>query len=275
MAAIAWAPPTLKTVSMPHSSRGDQDRRVHRAIRARGVHSTRCEQPAMPRRDAEHDHRRGQRGRAGGHIESDGGDGPQDLLAAHARLGLERSAADAAAPRESARRWRSRARALRSARASARRRASANSLRRHRERLKAHAVEALGVARQRRIALAPHALDDPGGDARGLAHGAAMRAGERGAPSLRIPVMMRMALPVEDDASGFSSGEHLLDRQHQQALAPAFFRLSSVSQNTFSRHTAWTATRSCEPSSGMIVGDSEPGRSLRISRQGAIAARAA
>ncbi len=44
------------------------------------------------------------------------------------------------------------------------------------------------------------------------------------------------------------------------------FRLSSVSQNTVSRHTACTATRSGEPSSfGMMVGDSLPGRSLRIS----------
>ena len=60
-------------------------------------------------------------------------------------------------------------------------------------------------------------------------------------------------------ASIFSTGST------SSALAPAFFRLSSVSQNTFSRHTAWIATLSFEPSSGMMVGDSLPGSSRRIS----------
>ena len=41
----------------------------------------------------------------------------------------------------------------------------------------------------------------------------------------------------ETQASIFSTG------RTSRSLAPAFFRLSSVSQNTFSRHTAWTATR--------------------------------
>src|SRR6202034_1429140 len=69
-------------------------------------------------------------------------------------------------------------------------------------------------------------------------------------------------LPIENlhrlYASIFSTGST------SSALAPAFFRLSSVSQNTFSRHTACTATRSGEPSSGMIVGDSLPGSSRRM-----------
>ena len=57
-------------------------------------------------------------------------------------------------------------------------------------------------------------------------------------------------------ASIFSTGSTSTE------LAPAFFRLSSVSQNTFSRHTACTATRSPMPSSGMIVGASLPGQQL-------------
>ena len=62
-----------------------------------------------------------------------------------------------------------------------------------------------------------------------------------------------------------ASGQHLLDRQHQHgARARAFFSCSSVSQNTFSRHTACTATRSARPSSGMTVGDSLPGSSFAI-----------
>ena len=52
-----------------------------------------------------------------------------------------------------------------------------------------------------------------------------------------------------------------------RSVAPALFRLSSVSQNTFSRHTACTATRSPRPSSGMTVGDSLPGSSLAIAAQ--------
>src|SRR5256885_1742824 len=83
-----------------------------------------------------------------------------------------------------------------------------------------------------------------------------LRTLERGPPLGGIELM-----PVEDayHASIFSTGNT------RSALAPACFSRSSVSQKTFSRHTACTATRSGEPSSGMMVGDSDPGRSRAIS----------
>ena len=80
---------------------------------------------------------------------------------------------------------------------------------------------------------------------------------QRGALAFGIQLV-----PLDDahgQASIFSTGST------RRALAPAFFRLSSVSQNTFSRHTAWIATLSGWPSSGMMVGDSLPGSSRRIS----------
>ena len=49
-------------------------------------------------------------------------------------------------------------------------------------------------------------------------------------------------------ASIFSTG------RTSSELAPAAFRFSRVSQNTFSRHTACTATLSAVPSSGITVG---------------------
>ena len=63
----------------------------------------------------------------------------------------------------------------------------------------------------------------------------------RGAPARRAcpahPAVFQSTMRMAQ-ASIFSTGST------RSALAPAFFRLSSVSQNTFSRHTAWIATLS-------------------------------
>ena len=89
--------------------------------------------------------------------------------------------------------------------------------------------------------------------------GRARQRGARAAGSSRC--CQSSNLHGRPQASIFSTGST------SSALAPAFFRLSRVSQNTFSRHTAWTATRSGEPSSGMMVGDSLPGSSCADRRQ--------
>src|SRR5690606_1012912 len=86
----------------------------------------------------------------------------------------------------------------------------------------------------------------------------------RRAAQRRRPLLPGQARPFEDrehlrHASIFSTGSTRI------ALAPAPLRLSSVSQNTFSRQTAWTATLSLAPSRGTIVGASLPGSSFLIS----------
>src|ERR1700693_4833035 len=113
------------------------------------------------------------------------------------------------------------------------------------------------AAAHRRLALAAHGIND---GLRLLQHVRLQRRGgarQRGAAAFGIE-LLPLENPHRRQASIFSTGST------SSALAPAFFRLSSVSQNTFSRHTACTATRSGEPSSGMIVGDSLPGSNRRI-----------
>ena len=117
------------------------------------------------------------------------------------------------------------------------RRAGGGELRRtHRQAIQPHLVETLGQPQQRGIAFGADRADEAG-DIRGDV-GARLkrRPRQRGAAAGRIQF-----LPVQnahDHTSIFSTGSTSM------ALAPAFFRLSSVSQNTFSRHTACTATRS-------------------------------
>ena len=92
------------------------------------------------------------------------------------------------------------------------------------------AVEAQRVFTQCRVALFAHARDDCTHRREDFAAVVRRGARERGAAPSRVE-----RRPVEDlqaHASIFSTGST------SSELAPAFFRLSRVSQNTFSRHTA-------------------------------------
>src|SRR5208283_6188751 len=123
-------------------------------------------------------------------------------------------------------------------------------LRRYRQSLEPDPIEALRVVDQRSIAAAPHGIDDlahRGHDARSVAL--------RGALQNRAAIGGAERFPVDDahgresaQASIFSTGRTSTE------LAPTPFSCSRVSQKTFSRHTACTATRSSRPSSGMTVG---------------------
>src|SRR6185369_7029718 len=104
--------------------------------------------------------------------------------------------------------------------------------------------ESTRIFEQRSIATTAHVGND-------LAHLGVQRLGVR----LRrprqcvAPFGSGQGSPLQDrqlhtHASIFSTGNTRME------LAPARFRLSRVSQNTFSRHTAWTATMSLRPSSG-------------------------
>ncbi len=77
-------------------------------------------------------------------------------------------------------------------------------------------------------------------------------AGRRSRASRSATVQRRPCMYRDThQASIFSTG------RTRSELAPAAFRFSSVSQNTFSRQTAWTATLSSLPSSGITVGASD------------------
>src|SRR5580704_2951606 len=110
----------------------------------------------------------------------------------------------------------------------------------HRELVQIHLVVAARQALQSRIALGTHESDDLADGLLDIGARTLGGTGEGGLPAACIE-----SVPVEDahanQASIFSTGKT------RRALAPAFFRLSRVSQNTFSRHTACTATRSGKP----------------------------
>src|SRR5690606_34613061 len=129
-------------------------------------------------------------------------------------------------------------------------------LRRHLQRFELRAVKALGKAQQRGITVAPDFLDDGARQLLHVVQRIQARTGQRLAAPGGIQFVPVQYLHVQ--SSIFSTGSTSM------ALAPAAFRLSSVSQNTFSRHTACTATLSVDPSSGMMVGDSLPGSSSRM-----------
>src|SRR5262249_21890355 len=134
---------------------------------------------------------------------------------------------------------------------------------RHCKIIETHTVEAFRVGAQGRIAPLSDRIDDLERDSRNVGARLLCRPVQHG-----VAIGIGQLVPLEDahgpaHASIFSTGST------RSALAPAFFRLSSVSQNTFSRHTACTATLSGWPSRGMMVGDSLPGSSRRISPRAA------
>ena len=90
---MACAPPSLNTVSMPAELGGGEDGRVRTAVRARRRAKHALRAAGQLRGHAQHDGGRGKRARAGGHVQADRFDRAMDLLAAYARLGLERRAA--------------------------------------------------------------------------------------------------------------------------------------------------------------------------------------
>ena len=115
------------------------------------------------------------------------------------------------------------------------------------------------VFAHRRVAFGAHRRDD-------LARALAECLGARSAPGARAPRAAssgRRVCPVDDAAS---SGQHLLDGQHQQRRS----RRPSSGSRAFPRTRSRGTRRGsrpcrCEPSSGMMVGDSLPGSSRRIS----------
>src|SRR5690606_21158483 len=124
------------------------------------------------------------------------------------------------------------------------------------QRVQRGAIETFGETQQRRIAVLAHLLDDGARQLFDVLHRIEAGAGQRRAAARGIKCVPFEYLHFHP--SIFSTGSTSM------ALAPAAFRLSSVSQNTFSRHTACTATLSADPSSGMMVGDSLPGSSSRM-----------
>src|SRR5690606_21203196 len=132
----------------------------------------------------------------------------------------------------------------------------------HPEAVELYPVVARGELDERRIAVTPDLLDDAPHLGAALFGIAQHRTREQ-----RFLLVRVQRLPAADgkvhgfapQASIFSTG------RTSSELAPASLRFSSVSQNTFSRHTACTATLSCRPSSGMIVGASDPGSRRVIS----------
>src|SRR6185437_4281228 len=108
-------------------------------------------------------------------------------------------------------------------------------LARNRQRLELHAIETLGISPQSLVALLTDRMDDLRCDVCDI--GARV---DRWARQCREPFGLRECAPIKNthQANIFSTGNT------SKALAPAFFRLSSVSQNTFSRQTAWIATLS-------------------------------
>src|SRR6185312_8379286 len=104
-----------------------------------------------------------------------------------------------------------------------------------------HTVELLRVRAQRGIAVATHGVDDLSHAVQDIRALILRGARERGALAFGIE-----RIPLEDFHRDFGHGQASIfsTGNTRRALAPAFFRLSSVSQNTFSRHTACTATLS-------------------------------
>ena len=89
MAAIACAPPTLKTRSIPALRAATRTAGSAVPWRVGGVHITRTGQPAMRGRHRQHDDGGGQRGGAGRHVQTDRAHRHADALAEHARRRLD------------------------------------------------------------------------------------------------------------------------------------------------------------------------------------------
>src|SRR6202022_2806871 len=104
-------------------------------------------------------------------------------------------------------------------------------------------------------------IDDAAGGSGGGFGIALRRALQRGGLLRR-----RQRFPIEYAHEGGAGGYASIFSTGRTSteLAPALFRSSSSSQNTFSRQTACTATRSPRPSRGMTVGVSLPGNSFAI-----------
>ena len=115
-------------------------------------------------------------------------------------------------------------------------------LRGHGQRIEPNPIEALGVVDQRRIAAARarhrrFRAPRPRPVRRRAVRAAAAPRGDRRSSS---DFQSRMRMVGSAQASIFSTGSTSTE------LAPAPFSCSRVSQNTFSRHTACTATRSSQ-----------------------------
>src|SRR5579859_5554385 len=124
-----------------------------------------------------------------------------------------------------------------------------------------HAVVAQGQLLECIIAPQSDRFDDVSGG-RGDRRGIALRRTQQRGGTLR----RRQRIPIEDAHGGGAGGYASIFSTGRTSteVAPALFRSSSSSQNTFSRHTVCTATRSPRPSRGMTVGDSLPGSSFAI-----------
>src|SRR5690606_1709030 len=121
-------------------------------------------------------------------------------------------------------------------------------------------VESQGQRSQRGVASSAHAAND-------VRDGFLQRRVPQYGRSLEHPAAFgaRQGVPVMDfDPQSAHQDSIFSTGSTSSELAPAFLRFSRVSQNTFSRHTACTATLSPSPSSGITVGYSEPGSSAEI-----------